>query len=119
MILGIPGDNTYSNYQEANRALWKLTLLPLLEQFMAGLNSWLVPAFGRDLTLDFDRDEIPAIAFERDLLWSRIGMAPFLTPNEKRTLLGFSPLDEAESASETSPSAAEVKHRLKKKIGGH
>ncbi|HXV74094.1 MAG TPA: phage portal protein, partial [Sphingomonadales bacterium] len=54
MILGIPGDNTYSNYQEANRALWKLTLLPLLEQLLSGLNAWLVPSFGRDLRLDFD-----------------------------------------------------------------
>ena len=38
MILGIPGDNTYANYAEANRALWRLTLLPLLEKTCAGLN---------------------------------------------------------------------------------
>src|SRR5690606_21629198 len=29
MLLGLPGDNTYANYREANRALWRLTLLPL------------------------------------------------------------------------------------------
>ena len=23
MLLGIPGDNTYSNYQEANRVFWR------------------------------------------------------------------------------------------------
>ena len=28
MLLGIPGDNTYSNYQEANRAFTRQTLLP-------------------------------------------------------------------------------------------
>src|SRR3546814_1030491 len=27
MLLGLPGDNTYANYQEANRALWRLTIL--------------------------------------------------------------------------------------------
>ena len=30
MLLGIPGDNTYSNYQEANRAFWRQTVLPLV-----------------------------------------------------------------------------------------
>ena len=28
MLLGIPGDNTYSNYQEATRSLWRATLSP-------------------------------------------------------------------------------------------
>jgi HK97 family phage portal protein len=30
MLLGIPGDNTYANYQEANRAFYRLTVLPLV-----------------------------------------------------------------------------------------
>ena len=29
MLLGIPGDNTYANYQEANRSFWRQTVLPL------------------------------------------------------------------------------------------
>ena len=29
MLLGIPGDNTYSNYQEANRVFFRGTVLPL------------------------------------------------------------------------------------------
>jgi hypothetical protein len=28
MLLGLPGDSTYNNYKEANKALWRLTLLP-------------------------------------------------------------------------------------------
>ena len=32
MLLGLPGDNTYSNYREANRALWRLPLLPLAQK---------------------------------------------------------------------------------------
>ena len=30
MLLGIPGDNTYANYQEANRAFCRSTVLPLV-----------------------------------------------------------------------------------------
>ena len=93
MILGIPGDNTYANYAEANRALWRLTLLPLMEKTVAALNAWLVPQFGDDLRLAFDRDAITALTFERDALWTRLQTASFLTPNEKRGQLGFVPVD--------------------------
>jgi HK97 family phage portal protein len=30
MLLGIPGDNTYANYAEANRTFWRQTVLPLV-----------------------------------------------------------------------------------------
>ena len=30
MLLGIPGDNTYATYKEANLAFWRLTILPLV-----------------------------------------------------------------------------------------
>lgn len=29
MLLAIAGDNTYANYQEANRAFWRQSVLPL------------------------------------------------------------------------------------------
>ncbi len=93
MLLGIPGDNTFANYQEANRALWRLTLLPLIDKTAAALNNWLAPKFGADLRLDVDRDAIPALSIEREALWNRIGSAPFLTPNEKRRTVGLEPVE--------------------------
>ena len=30
MLLGIPGDNTYSNLAEANRAFWRTSVVPLV-----------------------------------------------------------------------------------------
>ena len=47
MLLGIPGDNTYSNYQEANRAFYRLTVLPLLSRTLASLGALACPALGR------------------------------------------------------------------------
>ncbi|MEA2989773.1 MAG: hypothetical protein QOG83_2484, partial [Alphaproteobacteria bacterium] len=32
MLLGIPGDNTYSNYQEANRVFWRHTVIPFAQR---------------------------------------------------------------------------------------
>jgi HK97 family phage portal protein len=103
MILGIPGDNTYANYQEANRALWRLTLLPMLEKMCSGLNNWLSPRFGQDIRIEYDKDAIPALTFERDQLWNRITMAPFLTPNEKRKILGFEAVDGGDALAGANP----------------
>jgi phage portal protein BeeE len=40
-----------------------------------------------------DTDRIDALSADRDSLWARVTAAPFLTVNEKREMLGFSPLD--------------------------
>ncbi len=45
MLLGLPGDNTYANYREANRALWRLTLLPLAGKILSGIGEGLTPWF--------------------------------------------------------------------------
>jgi phage portal protein BeeE len=37
MLLGIPGDNTYANYQEASRGFWRNTVLPLASRSLKAL----------------------------------------------------------------------------------
>ena len=41
MLLGIPGDNTYSNYQEATRSFWRQTVLPLVNRTTKAFSAWL------------------------------------------------------------------------------
>ena len=95
MLLGIPGDNTYSNYQEANRSLWRQTVLPLVNRTLAALSNWLAPAFGGAIVLKPNLDEIEALAGERDQLWKRLEGASFLTIDEKRAAAGYSALGPA------------------------
>ncbi|WP_319517186.1 phage portal protein [uncultured Martelella sp.] len=89
MMLGIPGDNTYSNYQEANRAFYRLTVLPLIARTAASLTAWLEPVYGEGLKLEPDLDQVPALAAERDALWARVSAAAFLTDEEKREAVGY------------------------------
>ena len=96
MVLGLPGDNTYSNYQEANRAFFRLTVLPLATRVTAALSQWLSGFTGEQIELRPDLDQVPALAGERDQLWARVGAAEFLTPSEKRMLLGLPRLAEDE-----------------------
>jgi HK97 family phage portal protein len=89
MLLGIPGDNTFSNYQEANRVFWRAGVLPLANRIACGLAQWLAPAFGAGLTLTVDTDKIDALSSDRAALWERVTKAPFLTLNEKRIATGY------------------------------
>ena len=93
MLLGIPGDNTYANYQEANRAFWRQTVLPLAARVTAGLGGWLSKLQGGGLRLDFDRDAVDALSADRDALWRRLGEAQFLTVDEKREAVGYGPAE--------------------------
>ena len=90
MLLGLPGDNTYANYSEANRALWRLTILPLADKIVGALATALA-AWWPDLTLAIDLDAIPALATDRTALWSQVSAADFLSDDEKRAMLGFGP----------------------------
>jgi len=88
MLLGLPGDATYANYVEANRALWRLAILPLADTIFAGLAQALRGWFtAPDIAIDLDR--VTALAEDRVRLWAQIGAADFLTDQEKRAMVGL------------------------------
>ena len=94
MLLGIPGDATYANYQEANRAFYRLTVLPLATKVTATISDWLRRFHGEDLRILPDLDQVPALALEREAQWKRVAAAEFLSDAEKRVLLGLPKLTE-------------------------
>jgi HK97 family phage portal protein len=98
MLLGLPGDATYANYREANRALWRLSVLPLADAILGallqGLTGWFAGA-----TLAIDLDRVPALADDRAMLWRSVSAADFLGVEEKRAMLGIAgPLPEGAAA---------------------
>lgn len=93
MLLGIPGDATYANYQEANRAFYRLTVLPLATRVLSAIAAWLSDFAGEDMGLRPDLDQIPALSVERDAQWRRVADADFLSDAEKRNLLGLPALE--------------------------
>jgi len=96
MLLGILGEATYANYQEANRAFYRLTVLPLVTKVAASVGHWLSGFTGEPVTLKPDLDQVPALSSERDQQWARISAADFLTADEKRTILGLPKLSDDE-----------------------
>jgi HK97 family phage portal protein len=88
MLLGLPGDATYANYREANRALWRLTVLPLADAVFgalaAGLREWFPE--GR---IEIDPDRVPALVEDRERLWAMVSAADFISADEKRQMVGW------------------------------
>lgn len=89
-LLGIPGDNTYSNYKEAKQAFYLDTVIPLSKAWAFYLNNWLVESFNDEsLYLCPDVNSIEALEPMRAEKFTQVSGAGFLTINEKRELLGY------------------------------
>ena len=99
LMLGQPGDNTYANYAEANRAFWRLTILPMANRILGGVGEAL-RAWWPELRIEADLDRISELHTDREPLWRMAVSADFLSDDEKREMLGFGP--RATSAGETS-----------------
>lgn len=89
MMLGIPGDNTYSNYQEARQAFYQDTVIPLAKRMTGKLSHWFARQLGEGVYLEPNTDGLEALAgMRKDML---VGMQAitFLSINEKREQLGY------------------------------
>lgn len=93
VLLGLPGDATYANYREANRALWRQSILPLATKILDAIAEGLSGHFA-GLTLRVDADRVPALSEDRERLWAQVTAADFLTADEKRALVGLPPLSD-------------------------
>ena len=91
LLLGLPGDNTYANFAEANRAFWRQTILPLVRRTSDSIAHWVSPLYG-PVRIEPDLDQIAALSVERDALWTRLEACSFLTVDEKRQAVGYPPM---------------------------
>ncbi len=100
-LLGIPGDNTYSNLVEAKLALWEHTVLPTLDNILDNLNRWLTPHFGKDLEITYNKDAIEVLTLKREALWRYVENANFMTINEKREAFGLGRIEGCDTLNST------------------
>jgi len=89
-VVGIKGENTYSNMELAWQALWENPVIFYLNIIRSEYNHWLLPKFRRgNLVMDYDLSGVPALAGRRDTSWIRAQTSSFLSINEKRELAGY------------------------------
>ncbi len=73
MLLGIPGDNTYANYQEANRAFYRADRAAAGGADGEGAVGVALACLRGGLKLWYDADQVEGLTAERDALWTRVG----------------------------------------------
>ena len=98
-LIGDTDSKTYSNYKEARYAFYMETVLPDLEALKNKLNAELVPAFGENLYLQYNKDEIEAIKENTDAIFTRTKeafMSDLIMKNEAREAIGYSPIDDGD-----------------------
>jgi len=95
-ILGIPGSQTFANYEQANLSFWTDTVLPLNELLLDAYNRWLIPFYGDDLVLKYDHDSIDALEPIRKQKADRIKEANYMQIGEKRKAMGHDSLKNKE-----------------------
>lgn len=88
-LIGIPGDNTYSNMSEARLFLWEQTILPNIDIILSSLNNWLVPLFDKDLEIFYDKNDIIPLSVRKENFWNIINNSDFLTNEEKKKILSI------------------------------
>lgn len=91
-IAGSPDHRTFNSMPEARKAWYNEAVLPLLSAIRDSYNRALVPLYGDQYYLDYDRDQIDALQEERNQVWSRVKNADHLTLQEKRQATGFDDL---------------------------
>ncbi|MBL0725609.1 MAG: phage portal protein [Alphaproteobacteria bacterium] len=88
-LLGIRGDNTYSNVAEARLAFWEETVLPLLNSTLDSLSKWISNLFQEEIEISYDIDLISALSEKRSKMWKNVQDSNFVTEDEKREIFGF------------------------------
>ena len=91
LVAAAPAVAIHNAASEWNRALWRLTLLPLAAKILNGLHAGLADWFAEGPAVDLDR--VPALAEDRERLWTQVSGADFLSGAEKRALLGLPSLE--------------------------
>lgn len=96
-LIGIPGDNTYSNLEQADLAFYEKTVIILFNKLLKAINTYFKDVFGKNLELRGDLDCIPALEPRRKEKWEKVKDCDFLTFNEKREAVGYDILDVPEA----------------------
>ncbi len=88
-LVNIPGESTYSNYEQAEMSFWADTVLPLLTMILEDFNRWLSPLYSDGAFLWYDEESIIALEPLRQKKSERLNASTYLTHNEKRYSMGF------------------------------
>ncbi len=105
-LLNDAANKTYSNFQEARKALYMEAAIPLGKMIYSAITRALQPMYVDNPQIVIDTDNIDAIQEDRALAIDRLTKAVgagIITANEAREELGYSPIEDADDVRTTTP----------------
>jgi HK97 family phage portal protein len=105
-LLNDAANKTYSNFQEARKALYMEAAIPLGKMIYAAITRQLQPFYNDNPVICIDTDKIDAIQEDRALVIDRLTKAVsagIITANEAREELGYTPLEDADETTTPTP----------------
>jgi HK97 family phage portal protein len=96
-LIGDTDARTYNSMPEARKASWMEAILPILDNIRDEYNARLAPMFGDRLFIDYDRDQIDALAEDQAKVWERVQKSTFISVNEAREAVGYETHDDPEA----------------------
>ncbi len=91
-MLNDPEASTYANYQEARKAFYVETVLPIMDQVIEEFNYRLVTRWSKTLELITNTDNIDALRETQTDLVNRLKASTWMTIDEKRLVMGLDEL---------------------------
>ena len=93
-IVGITGDQTFANYEQARLSLYEDTIIPLMNDLAHDLTRWLGWRYQDNPKIVISIDDIPALSSKRAEKLKSLKEIDYMTINEKRIAAGLEPLDD-------------------------
>lgn len=87
-LIGIKGDQTFSNFEQARLVFWEDTVIPYAKLIRNEINNWIFGVEQNEF-FDFNLDNISALDIKREAVWKRIQDSNFISDNEKREATGY------------------------------
>lgn len=96
ILLNDTAESKVESYREAKKYMYQQGVFPELVALRDELNRWLTPQFGKDLYIDFDFMSVPEVQEDMEKVTKQLNLAWWTTPNEKRQIMKFPPLEDAD-----------------------
>jgi HK97 family phage portal protein len=82
---------TFNNFATARRAAYTDAILPLVEELIDGLNSWIIQSFGPNLILDYDTGAIEELQTDKVSAAQWLNQAWWVSVGRKQEIIGEIP----------------------------
>lgn len=103
--------STFANMEMAKERFYIDTIIPLANEWLEAFGAWLLPAFGDDLTLCIDMDDIPALEAVRNRKFDRVMKAlnaGLISMDEARDEIGYEPLENSDEGTDAADAAEQA-----------